>query len=205
MVLDEAPRRCPEKLNLEVNGTRQGVFLERARDTSPVLLFLHGGPGMPEYWLTQRFPINLAEHFTTAWWEQRGAGLSFDPHISATSMKVEQFIDDTIAVSSALIERFDQPQIYLRVTPGAATWASRRRPGGPTSTTRTSGSARSPTNSSLSAWPTRSDWSTSAAPATSGWFAGSADAAADLDRAAPDQVSEASRRLHASSRYRNNT
>ncbi len=64
------------KIRALVNGVEQGVFLEAGAEGSPVLLFVHGGPGMPEYWLTRRHPARLREAFTVAWWEQRGAGLS---------------------------------------------------------------------------------------------------------------------------------
>jgi hypothetical protein len=43
----------------------------RSRDPAhPVLLFLHGG--MPEYFLTERYPLGLENDFMVAWWEQRG-------------------------------------------------------------------------------------------------------------------------------------
>ena len=48
------------------------------------------------------------------WWDQRGAGLSYRAGSSATeSMTVDQLVDDTIAVTDYLRERFDQDKIYL--------------------------------------------------------------------------------------------
>ena len=96
-----------------INGATQGMFVDTTNAANPVLLFVHGGPGMPEYWLTQRYPTNLEDSLTTVWWEQRGAGLSFEPNIRADTMTVEQFVDDTIEVSRYLINRFEQPRIYL--------------------------------------------------------------------------------------------
>ena len=101
------------KTHAVINGVRQGMFVRTSSDTNPVLLFVHGGPGMPEYWLTQRYPTGLADHFTTVWWEQRGAGLSFDPSIPADTMTVGQFVADTIDVSCYLLGRFQQQKIYL--------------------------------------------------------------------------------------------
>ena len=66
------PNGISEKRFLDVNGTRQGMFL-RGRDLgNPVLLYLHGG--LPEYFLTERRPTALEDCFTVAWWEQRGRG-----------------------------------------------------------------------------------------------------------------------------------
>ena len=67
-----------------------------------VLLFVHGGPGMPEYFLTQRYPTGLEDHFTVVWWEQRGAGLSYHPGLPPETMTAEQFVLDTLAVTDYL-------------------------------------------------------------------------------------------------------
>ncbi|MBI5953292.1 MAG: alpha/beta hydrolase [Chloroflexi bacterium] len=102
-----------EKIHMEINGVEQGMFIKSKNSNNPVLLFVHGGPGMPEYWLTQRYPTGLEDHFTVVWWEQRGAGLSYSPDISAETMTAEQFISDTIEVTKYLRQRFGQEKIYL--------------------------------------------------------------------------------------------
>ncbi len=84
-IVDENGRPLPvsisEKIHVNINGVQQGMFITGTDKTKPVLLFLHGGPGVPEYWLTQRYPTGLEDYFTVAWWEQRGAGLSYSPDI----------------------------------------------------------------------------------------------------------------------------
>ncbi len=67
---------------------------------------------MSEYWLTQRYPIGLEDHFTVAWWEQRGTGLSYHD-IQPEGMTAEQFVADTIEVTRYLLNRFGQEKIYL--------------------------------------------------------------------------------------------
>jgi pimeloyl-ACP methyl ester carboxylesterase len=109
---DPLPGSLAEKARVRINGVDQGVFL-RSRDVAnPVLLFVHGGPGMPEYWLTQRYPTGLEERFTVAWWEQRGAGLSYHPDIPPGTMTLEQFVEDTLAVAGELYHRFDPQRVY---------------------------------------------------------------------------------------------
>ena len=102
-----------EKILLNINGVEQGMFIQSKDIHNPVLLFVHGGPGMPEYWLTQRYPSGLEDHFTVVWWEQRGAGLSYHPDIPSETMTAEQFVADTLEVTRYLIERFGQEKIYL--------------------------------------------------------------------------------------------
>ena len=107
------PGSLSEKVFVDVDGVRQGMFI-KSRDVShPVLLFLHGGPGMPEYFLDRTHPTGLENDFTVCWWEQRGAGLSYSSDVPPESMTTEQLIDDAIAVTDYLRERFAQRKVYL--------------------------------------------------------------------------------------------
>jgi hypothetical protein len=78
-----------EKIHVSINGVQQGMFVKSKDISNPVLLFLHGGPGMPEYFLTQRYPTGLEDYFTVVWWEQRGSGLSYSADIPPETMSVE--------------------------------------------------------------------------------------------------------------------
>jgi dipeptidyl aminopeptidase/acylaminoacyl peptidase len=44
-----------EKIFVTINGLAQGMFIKGHNKNNPIILFLHGGPGMPEYPLTQNF------------------------------------------------------------------------------------------------------------------------------------------------------
>lgn len=37
---------------------------------------------MPDYPLTQKYPVKFEDLFTVVWWDQRGAALSFSSNIS---------------------------------------------------------------------------------------------------------------------------
>src|SRR6476660_5120670 len=102
-----------EKIHVKINGLEQGMFIKSTDGTNPVLLVVHGGPGMPDYFLTQRYPTHLEDDFTVVWWEQRGTGISYGPGIPPESMTIEQFVADTLAVSDYLRGRFAKEKIYL--------------------------------------------------------------------------------------------
>jgi pimeloyl-ACP methyl ester carboxylesterase len=102
-----------EKVRVHINGVAQGMFIKGENRSNPVLLWVHGGPGLPDYFLGEQYPTGLEDLFTVVWWDQRGTGLSYDPDISASTMTVEQFIADTLAVTDYLRERFDQDKVYL--------------------------------------------------------------------------------------------
>jgi pimeloyl-ACP methyl ester carboxylesterase len=105
------PGSVSEKIHVEINGTRQGMFIKSKDAAHPVLLYLHGG--MPDYFLTQEHPTGLDDSFTVVWWEQRGSGISYSDDVSPATMTVEQLISDTVAVTRYLRTRFGKQRIYL--------------------------------------------------------------------------------------------
>jgi pimeloyl-ACP methyl ester carboxylesterase len=100
-----------EKIWVNVNGVEQGMVIQSKNTANPILLYLHGG--MPDYFLTQNYPIGLEEYFTVIWWDRRGIGLSYSADAPPESMTIEQFISDTLAVTNYLRQRFGQEKIYL--------------------------------------------------------------------------------------------
>lgn len=107
------PDSISEKIWVSINGVEQGMFVRSADAARPVLLFLHGGPAMPTYFLERQYPTGLEKDFTIVWWEQRGAGLSFSSAIPPETMTVQQMIADTVAVADYLRNRFGKEKIYL--------------------------------------------------------------------------------------------
>ena len=87
------------------------MFIMGRDKDNPILLYVHGG--MPDYFLTERYPTGLENHFTVCWWEQRGAGLSYRPDIDKKTLTVDQLISDTIAITNYLRDRFGKEKIYL--------------------------------------------------------------------------------------------
>lgn len=102
-----------EKIRVKINGMQQGMFLQSEDTNSPVLLFLHGGPGSPEIAFTQKHPTGLEKLFTLCWWEQRGSGISYQRNIPKEMMTIDQMVSDTIAVAQYLRHRFGKDKIYI--------------------------------------------------------------------------------------------
>jgi len=99
------------KVFVDINGTQQGMFIKSKDQTQPVLLYLHGG--IPDYFLTQRYPTSLEDDFTVVWWEQRGSGISYHAAIPTETITLDQMIADTLAVTNYLRHRFGKEKIYL--------------------------------------------------------------------------------------------
>jgi len=109
-----------EKIHVSINGAEQGMFIRGKDITNPVLLFLHGGPGMPQYFMFDKCNTELEDYFVVCYWEQRGAGLSYHSDMSGDDITVGQLVADTAAVANYLRERFGQEKIYLM----AHSWGS---------------------------------------------------------------------------------
>lgn len=112
-----------EKIHVRINGARQGMFIRGRDKTRPVLLFVHGGTGMPEYFLARKYPTALEESFTVCWWERRGAGLSFSARNQPQTITVEQVVSDLLAVTDYLRDRFEVQKIYLMAHSGGTFFA----------------------------------------------------------------------------------
>ncbi|MCU0903389.1 MAG: alpha/beta hydrolase [Tabrizicola sp.] len=107
------PGSLSERVTVEIGGIPQSMIIQSVDPANPVLLFLHGGPGMAEFFMEQDYPTGLERHFTMVWWELRGAGMSFSSDIPPETMTMDQMVADTIEVADHLRDRFGQDRILL--------------------------------------------------------------------------------------------
>ncbi len=113
--LDENGKPIPgsisEKIFVDINGMKQGMIIKTKDSTHPVLLYLHGG--LPDYFLSKKYPTGLEDYFTVVWWERRGSGLSYDADIPLEAITLEQLLSDTKELTNYLRKRFGKEKIYL--------------------------------------------------------------------------------------------
>jgi pimeloyl-ACP methyl ester carboxylesterase len=98
---------------LNINGLNQKMIIRGRDTTKPVLLYLHGGPGDPEYPFVHQFNSGIEDLFVVCYWDQRGAGLSYSKNIPPETMTLSQFVEDAGKVSEYLIYKFNRKKIYL--------------------------------------------------------------------------------------------
>lgn len=102
-----------ELASIEVNGDRQYLLIRGRSRENPVLLFLHGGPGMPAMFLAHSFQRELERNFVVVHWDQRAAGKSFVTGIDPETISTSQYLEDLFVVVDQLREQFGQEKIYL--------------------------------------------------------------------------------------------
>ena len=102
-----------ELVAIDVNGDRQWLLIRGQDRRQPVLLFLHGGPGMPAMYLAHAFQRELERDFVMVHWDQRASGKSFRADIDPATLRMSQLLDDTEAVIEYLRERLDADKVLL--------------------------------------------------------------------------------------------
>lgn len=97
---------------ITLGGWPQTVVIRGRDRANPVLLFLHGGPGLPEIPVSH-LNADLERNFTIVQWDQRGAGKSYAPDIPPGTMTVEELVRETTELSRLLCREFGKQKIYL--------------------------------------------------------------------------------------------
>lgn len=107
------PGAVSDIVRMPIGGVEQGMIIRGADVNNPVMLMLHGGPGSPEYPMLGKAAEMLESRFTVCYWDQRGAGMSYDASIPPQSMTLDQLVSDTREVTQYLLDRFDVQKVYL--------------------------------------------------------------------------------------------
>jgi pimeloyl-ACP methyl ester carboxylesterase len=106
---------------ITLGGVDQSILIQAEDVTKPVLLFVHGGPCMPVPGVVSRgqdFAVStmtkeLVKHFVVVFWDQRGAGKSYQKSAPPETSRLEQFFQDCIELIELLTNRFQQDKVYL--------------------------------------------------------------------------------------------
>ena len=98
---------------VELGGAEQWVLLRGIDEANPVLLCLHDGPGLAQILVARQIHKELERAFVVADWDQRGSGLSYQPGALPGTLTLNRLVDDTVALSTWLCERFHRPRIVL--------------------------------------------------------------------------------------------
>lgn len=97
-----------------LGGIEQWVTVRGDDDTNPVLLVLHGGPGMPYSLFTPRLR-EWERSFTVVQWDRRGAGRTFRRNgpSGCGPMTFEQQIADAVELRAWLEQRLPGRRVVL--------------------------------------------------------------------------------------------
>jgi pimeloyl-ACP methyl ester carboxylesterase len=107
------PGSIAEIVPLSLGGVEQWVMIRGRSITNPPLVLLHGGPGLSETGFFRHANASLERSFTLVYWDQRGAGKSFDRKLPRSSMTVERFLADLDELVDWVRRRVGARQVTL--------------------------------------------------------------------------------------------
>ena len=110
----DATRGIDETLFVKIGGIDQWISIRGQDRTNPVLLLLHGGPGVP----TSPYPRNTlfdwTRDFTFVQWDQRGAGKTYGKSGPlAVDVTIDRMAQDGVELSEFLRAHLHQQKIIL--------------------------------------------------------------------------------------------
>ncbi len=109
----ESTKPVQEKAFVELGGEKQYVEMAGSSDQSPVLLFLHGGPGWPQTPHLRYFNADLKEDMIVVSWDQAGCGQSYLHNPNPKNLSIESLINDAHELTQYLKKKFDREKIFL--------------------------------------------------------------------------------------------
>ena len=103
-----------QALDIPVNGDVQNIHIRGNDPHAPVLLFVHGGPGVCDRsWVMPIQSKYLADRFIMVCWDQRMAGKSYHRKDRKLPMTLDQQVADMHDVVRYLCKRFRREKIFI--------------------------------------------------------------------------------------------
>lgn len=102
--------------SVRIGGIDQWVEVRGQNVNNPILLWIHGGPGIAFIPLSGAFQGPLEKYFTVVQWDQRGAGKTYasnDRELQRRTMNVPQMEQDALDVVNYLRNRFQRKKIFV--------------------------------------------------------------------------------------------
>ncbi|MDO7252532.1 alpha/beta fold hydrolase [Helicobacter cappadocius] len=107
-----------KKAYIKINGIQQYIMIKGENLNNPVLLYLHGGPGLSGM---GKEPLmrNLEKLYTVVYWDQRGTGKTYEKNHSSDQIDpknkptIDNMIEDTRQVVQYLKKIFHKNKIAI--------------------------------------------------------------------------------------------
>lgn len=95
-----------------LGGVKQKIHIRGEKPENPVLLFLHGGPGISNRDGVMTRDSDLCDAFTIVAWDQRGTGGSYWG-VKKETLNLEQLISDAAGLVDYLCETLGKKKLFI--------------------------------------------------------------------------------------------
>ena len=100
------------KTMVDLGGLPQKIHIKGDDEGNPVLLFLHGGPGVCNRHSVMTAHRDLASSFTLVAWDQRGSGGSYRG-ARAETLTIDRLVDDAHELVLWLCKRLNKDKVFI--------------------------------------------------------------------------------------------
>ncbi len=108
------PQSIAEIRTVNLNGVEQRLLIRGEDVRNPLLLHVHGGPGGADQATIRSSGKTIEDIFTVVYWDQRGAGASYNSSTNPDSLSLKKIVEDGVVLSELLSKEFDKEKIYLQ-------------------------------------------------------------------------------------------
>ena len=101
---------------VQIGGIQQWIEVRGQNVNNPILVFIHGGPGIAFMPMGSSFQDPWEKYFTVVQWDQRGAGKTYetnDKELLRRTMNVARMEHDAADVVNYLRNRFHREKIFI--------------------------------------------------------------------------------------------
>ena len=102
-----------ELIATTLNALEQWIHIRGKKKDSPVILFLHGGPGFPGIAVGSAYQQRLEDDFTVIQWDQRCAGKTYTGSQPRQRLTISLYLADLFQLLDYIENRFGQKKVYL--------------------------------------------------------------------------------------------
>lgn len=102
-----------EERRIVLGGVGQYVLIRGRDRAAPLMINVHGGPGMSERALYRHHNAMLEDHFVIAYWDQRGAGKSFDRALDPSTLTIDRMARDLGELIDTLRAEFGRDKVII--------------------------------------------------------------------------------------------
>lgn len=98
---------------VDINGTGHELMIRGKDKNNPVIIFVHGGPGVSEIPYAAKYQDLLERDFTIVHYDQRASGKSYHFGEDYSSLSTDLLVNDLLELTDYISARFHQKKVIL--------------------------------------------------------------------------------------------
>ena len=96
-----------------INGTSHEIMIRGEDLANPVILYVHGGPGVSELPYAKKYQNLLESQFTVVNYDQRASGKSYHFFEDYSNLSADLLVEDALAVTNYITKRLGKNKVIL--------------------------------------------------------------------------------------------